>query len=133
MDENVSVKQLIARKNNQKKLFTAGPASLASANLVGLEPCFGRGDNSYDCIEERVLTNLKKMSGHMCVARMQGSGSMALEVMVSNFAYGKVLVVNTGYYAARAKMMAEVSSNLYGFISAVDIVNWDKLHEVSCG
>ena len=58
-----------------QKLFTVGPASLALENIAGIEPCFGRGDDNYNQIEDRVLSNLKKLSGHNHIARLQGSGS----------------------------------------------------------
>ena len=41
------------------------------------------------------------MTGHSKIARLQGSASLALEIMTLNFLYGKVLVVNTGYYSER--------------------------------
>jgi len=123
--------QFTGAKNGAKKLFTAGPASLASANIEGLEPCFGRGDKGYDQIEERVLTNLKVMSGHNHVARLQGSGSTGLEVMISNLAYGKVLVIDSGYYAQRAQMMAEVASKAYALITDVHVVDWRNYEDVT--
>ena len=120
----------IEKKNNEKKLFTAGPASLAVENIKGLEPCFGRGDESYNQIENRVLTSLKSLSGHKNIARLQGSGSTGLEVMVNNFAYGKVLVIDSGYYAQRAKMMSEVALQAYGQIKEINRVDWQSYDEV---
>ena len=131
MTVEMSVSDLVKSKNSRKILFTAGPASLLNANVEGIEPCFGRGDKSYDDIEGRVLTNLKKMSGHSQVARFQGSGSTALEVMVSNFAYGRVLIVNSGYYAERAWMMADVAARSLNFVTDVNTISWDKLDEAS--
>ena len=129
---DISIDNFIKSKNDKKRIFTAGPASLAIENIIGLEPCFGRDDESYDKIETEVLDNLKSISGHQFIARMQGSGSMALEVMITNFAFGRVLVVDTGYYAQRAKMMAKVASDTIGHISKVEVVYWSDLEEV-CG
>ena len=119
-----TLSELIETKNKAKKLFTAGPASLTAENIAGLEPCFGRGDDNYTQIENRVLSNLKTLSGHNQIARLQGSGSTGLEVMISNLAYGKVLVIDSGYYAQRALMMAEVSSKAYGQIKDVETIDW---------
>ena len=127
----ITLESFIETNNNSKKLFTAGPASLALENIVGLEPCFGRGDESYNKIEQRVLANLKSLSGHNHIARLQGSGSTGLEVMISNLAYGKVLVINSGYYAQRAQMMAEVASNVFGHITKVCSVDWKSYKEKS--
>ena len=131
MDDKTNINDFVINKNNAKKLFTAGPASLSVENLLGIEPCFGRGDDSYDTIEARVLSNLRQLSGHNHVARLQGSGSMALEVMVNNFAYGKVLVVDSGYYAQRAQTMSDVATKYFGYITKTDVVNWDALDDVS--
>ena len=38
---------LIKKKNLDKILFTPGPASLLKANLINLNPAFGRGDKKY--------------------------------------------------------------------------------------
>ena len=50
-------------KKNIKKIFTPGPSSLSVENLMGIEPCFGRGDKSYDQIEKFVLSKIKKFLG----------------------------------------------------------------------
>ena len=119
-----TIKNFITAQNNVKKIFTAGPASLAFENIVGLEPCFGRGDDSYKNIESRVLSYLKSLTGHTYIVRLQGGGSTGLEVMVSNLAYGKVLVIDTGYYAQRIKMMVEVASKAYGQITHIHAIDW---------
>lgn len=131
MTDSSSLNKFIETKNSAKKLFTAGPASLALENISGLEPCFGRGDASYDEIESRVLSNLKAMTGHNYIARLQGSGSTGLEVMINNIAYGKVLVIDTGYYAQRAHMMSKIASDLYGQIKDVFVVDWRSYKEIS--
>ena len=128
---NSTLGGFIETKNNAKKLFTAGPASLAFENIIGLEPCFGRGDDNYNKIEDCVLSNLKALSGHTNIARLQGSGSAGLEVMISNFAYGKVLVIDSGYYAQRAKLMAEVALRAYGQIQTVDSVHWQGYRDTT--
>jgi aspartate aminotransferase-like enzyme len=131
MEPDNTLNKFIETKNNAKKIFTAGPASLALENVAGLEPCFGRGDDDYNQIEGRVLSNLKKLSGHRHIARLQGSGSMGLEVMISNLAFGKILVIDTGYYAQRAKMVADSASKAYGQIKKVKAVHWQDYKKVT--
>ena len=49
-------------QNSKKKLFTPGPASLLSENITSIQPCFGRGDPSYEKIENDVLKRIKKIT-----------------------------------------------------------------------
>ena len=46
------------------------------------------------------------MSKHKYIARMQGSGSLALEIVASNFLYGNILIIDTGYYSDRLYLLA---------------------------
>lgn len=131
MKHDTTLTNFIEAKNSAKKLFTAGPASLSFENLAGIEPCFGRGDDDYNQIEDRVLSNLKIMSGHDHIARLQGSGSTGLEVMISNLAYGKILIIDSGYYAQRAQMMAEVACRAYGQIKIVEAADWQDYKDVT--
>ncbi len=106
---------------NRKALFSAGPGSLLPENLLGLEPCFGRGDPAYQGIEARVLAALRKMSGHDRIARLQGSASVALEVAVRNFLYGRVLVIDTGYYAQRLVKFCN-DAEAKGEVSHIEVI-----------
>ena len=115
---------------NKKAIFSAGPSSLLAENLLGLEPCFGRGDAQYAAIESRVLTALKKMTGHGAIVRLNGSASLALEVAVRNFAAGRVLAVTTGYYGDRLAGFCRGAQNL-GSVTALDIVKLDALDNVA--
>ena len=58
--ENNKIFQKFIKKKNKKILFTPGPASLLKENIIGIEPCFGRGDKHYDQIEKYVLTKRQK-------------------------------------------------------------------------
>lgn len=130
MTKHETITKLVEIKNREKRIFTAGPASLLSENLSGLEPCFGRGDQNYDLIEGRVLKNLKSLSGHSNIARLQGSGSAALEVMISNFAFGKVLIIDTGYYAQRLYAMAKNACTFFKSIKSVEIIDWKSMDDI---
>ena len=55
--------EFVACANLQKRLFTLGPSSLMVENIMGLKPCFGRGDLDYEIIENQVLQQIKKMAG----------------------------------------------------------------------
>lgn len=125
------IQALVDARNDAKLLFTAGPASLLPENLTGLRPCFGRGDQDYVQVEDQVLDALKSMSGHARIARMQGSASLALEIMALNFLRGRVLVVSTGYYSDRLQWLAESCMRRNGHVSEVVSVDWRELHAVS--
>ena len=79
-----NLNSFINKKNKQKILFTAGPASLSVENIKGLAPCFGRGDKEYLKVEKKVLNKLKTISG-LKIVTTQGSGSTALEITALNF------------------------------------------------
>lgn len=130
-DSEQSIRALVAHRNNEKHLFTAGPASLLAENITGLRPCFGRGDDDYAGVESAVLDALCKLSGHQHIVRMQGSASLALEIMSLNFLCGKVLVLSSGYYAERLHAMAESTRRRLGEISAVDVVDWQRMDDAS--
>ena len=88
-----TVKNFIDNKNLKKRLFTPGPASLLYENITSIEPCFGRGDYQYQKIEDNVLNRLKRFTNHRNIARMQGSASFALEVMINNFNIKKIVLI----------------------------------------
>jgi 2-aminoethylphosphonate-pyruvate transaminase len=117
-------------RNKQKILFTAGPAALLTENLTGLRPCFGRGDEDYIEVEERVLNNLKNMTGHSNLVRMQGSASLALEVAVSNFLFGKVLIIDTGFYSARLVELTRNAQITYAKITEIKSIPWNEFHKI---
>jgi len=130
-DTNLTIQNLVEDRNSTKTLFTAGPASLLPENLTGLRPCFGRGDLDYDNVENRVLTTLKQMSGHAHIARIQGSASLALEISALNFLYGKVLIVDTGYYSDRLMWLTESTSRRMNKVTHIDSVAWQDVDDVA--
>tara|TARA_B100000963_G_scaffold343572_1_gene345552 strand:+ start:1525 stop:2535 length:1011 start_codon:yes stop_codon:yes gene_type:complete len=127
-DQKIS--DLISEVNDKKPIFTAGPASLVYENISGLKNCFGRGDSDYDKTETTVLKLLLEMSGHSKIARLQGSASLALEIMITNFAYGKVLIINSGYYSDRLHAMCQSAKKQYKNITEIKHIDWTNLHEV---
>jgi cytidyltransferase-like protein len=118
----------IVSEKNRKALLTAGPGSLLVENLLGLEPCFGRGDAQYQAVEDRVLVRLREMTGHSQIVRLQGSASLALEIAIRNFVAGRVVVATTGYYADR---LATMCRHAKPWISHLDVVPVGKVSELS--
>ena len=127
----MKISSFIKLKNNKKKLFTPGPSSLSEENILELNPCFGRGDKQYETMEAKVLSELKKISGHKFIARLQGSASLALEIAIQNFLFGKVLIVHTGVYSQRLIDMIKNSKKINRDIQAVKIINWNNLYDIN--
>lgn len=126
-----TIENLVAGRNQTKLIFTAGPASLLPENLTGLRPCFGRGDEDYDSVEQQVLDSLKAMTGHQHLVRMQGSASLALEIAALNFLYGRVLVISTGYYSDRLKWLAESAQRRTGEVKFLATADWSEMESLS--
>ncbi len=125
-----NVKSLVDNKNFKKKLFTPGPASLLYENITSIEPCFGRGDDHYQIIEDNVLNRLKKFTNHKNIARMQGSASFALEVMINNFIYGKLLIIKTGTYSDRLLSMSLASKENFKKIKKIDYIDYKDIDDI---
>jgi 2-aminoethylphosphonate-pyruvate transaminase len=127
----MNIKKFVQRQNAKKKLFTPGPASLLKENIMGLAPCFGRGDDGYKKIEKRVLNYLKKIPAHKSIVTLQGSASLALEILIHNFLYGNVLVVDTGIYSDRIKLISTFSKKTFKNIKNIRSINWKQINEFS--
>ncbi len=125
------MKEFILKKNKKKILFTPGPSSLAVENIRNINPSFGRGDKEYSKVEKFVLNKIKLMSGKKNIVRMQGAGSLAIELMINNFLYGKILIVYTGTYSERLKMISENQKGNFGFIKSIKQVNWKNLSKIN--
>jgi len=121
----------VRERNSEKMLFTPGPAALLPENIIGLGPCFGRGDEDYDSVEFRVMEGLKKKSGHSKLVRMQGSASLAIEVMTLNYLYGRVLIIQSGYYSDRLLWLANSARRRIGEVKEVIFIQWDMLEYVT--
>ena len=113
--------------NKNKILFTPGPSSLSYENISNIKPCFGRGDEEYIKLENTVLNKIKKISGHDKISRLQGSASLAIEIMIYNFIYGKVLIVATGVYSERLKDMAFFAKSKFKYIKNIDYIDYKNL------
>ena len=129
--KNKKLRDFVRDKNRSKFLFTAGPASLSTENILGLAPCFGRNDSQYLNVEKKVLEKLKNISGHKKIVRMQGSGSFALEIVSLNFLYGKILIVSTGFYSDRLFDLCIKAKKDLKKIVKVSKVSWKDLDDFS--
>ena len=126
-----TINEFVKQRNKSKILFTPGPASLLEENIIGLRPCFGRADKDYDKVEKRVLAKIKKISGQKQIVRMQGSASLAIEIMSLNFLYGRVLIISTGYYSDRILWLTNSAKRRKKEITKISVVNWKKLDDVT--
>ena len=123
------IKKFINLKN-KKIVFTPGPGSLLEENILGLAPYFGRGDDNYLKIETSVLNNLKKISGLKQIVTFQGSGSFAIEIALQNFIFGKVLIVDTGYYSERLNYISKNLKLNFKKISKIEKVSWKNIKNI---
>ena len=124
---NSKISEFVKYQNSKKKLFTPGPGSLLEENIYGLQPCFGRGDLSYDKIENEVLKKIKLISGHKKITRVQGSASFALEIMIQNFIFGNILIIKTGTYSDRLFQMCVSAKKSIKKINKIEYVEWKNI------
>ena len=124
-----SFKKFVKNENSKKPIFTPGPSSLLAENILGLKPCFGRGDIDYQKTENEVLKEIKILAGQKNIIRMQGSASLAIEVSIKNFISGRVLLIDSGYYSDRLKFILnnerEIDKNI-----KIDYVNYFELENL---
>ena len=123
-----SLNNFVNEENSKKPIFTPGPSSLLVDNILGLKPCFGRGDIDYKKTENYVLNSIKSLAGQQNIVRMQGSASLAIELSIKNFITGKVLLVDSGYYSDRLKFILnnekEIDKDLeIEFVNYADLKN----------
>jgi aspartate aminotransferase-like enzyme len=92
-----------------------------------ISPVCGPGDADYTEVEDSVLTCLRTLSGHRQIVRMQGSASLALEIMVLNFLFGRILIVSTGHYSDRLRWLADSCRRRGGRVTEVAYRAYDDL------
>jgi len=117
---------------NNRILFTPGPPPVLEEGVQALRSAFGRGDEQFDATRSEVLSWLETLTGHQKVVDLQGSGSLALEIMIRNFVYGSVLLVTSGYYSERLLgMCQEIQLETEGAITSVTTVGHNSISEIS--
>ena len=86
-----------------------GTSLLLAENIEKLQPCFAEVTSSTTTLSHQ-LYNLLTLSGQDHIG-LQGSATLAIEIALSNFVRGRVLVVSTGYYSDRLlKLLNFISS-----------------------
>ena len=126
-----TIKDFTNHKNASTKLFTPGPGSLLPENIMGIAPCFGRNDLAYERAESEVLNALRAKTGHDKIIRLQGSASLAIEIAIRNFVFGRVLLVDSGIYSARMGLMLTTQSHFAQQPLEIVSVDWSDLDSVS--
>ena len=128
--KKLDLDKFIEIQNKKINLFTPGPTSLSKENILGLMPCFGRGDKTYKILEKKIIKNIKKISGQKELIHFQGSGSLALEIFCLNFLRGKVLIVSSGFYSDRLFNMSKNAKKIYKNITSIDVIDWKEINSV---
>ncbi len=124
-----TINNLISKRNNDIKLFTPGPGSLLKENILGLRPCFGRNDNDYKRIQNFVINKISKISGQKKTVALQGSGSLAIEIMCLNFLTGNVTIINTGYYSDRLNFICKQLKKKKR-IKSLEYIHWKNIKNI---
>ncbi len=131
MSSELSVREFVAMKNSEKIVFTPGPGSLTEENVLGLGPSFSRNDPEYLATMEHVHKKVLELAGQKKIASFQGSGTLAIEIAINNFVFGKVLVVSTGFYSNRIADLTRSFMEIYGVVTEVREVAWLDLDSVT--
>lgn len=124
-----TINNFISKRNNDIKLFTPGPGSLVKENIMGLRPCFGRNDKDYKKIQNFVINKISRISGQKKTVALQGSGSLAIEIMCLNFLYGNVTVINTGYYSDRLNFICKQLKKKKK-IKSLEYIHWKNIKNI---
>lgn len=109
---------IVEKRNSLKPMFTPGPSNISAQSILDIKPAFGRDDEEYLKIEAEVLNNIRKLTGHDQIVRMQGSATTAIDVATSNFVLGNVLIVDSGYYSNR---LIEIYQRKLEYLSGTNI------------
>jgi 2-aminoethylphosphonate-pyruvate transaminase len=95
-------------------LLTPGPLTASAAVKQAMVHDWGSRDQNFIAINKMVLERIAELSGakdtHVTVP-MQGSGTFAVEAMITSFVPrdGKLLVLINGAYGQRARKIAEIA------------------------
>lgn len=89
------------KTSNIKITFCPGPGAVLPECHSNQKEFFGRGDTEYRQLKHKTINWIKKISGQDEVIPVAGAGTTAAIVALNTFLSNKILVINTGYYAAR--------------------------------
>ena len=111
--------------------LTPGPAALPNSAKHFIDSCFSRGDEHWYEIKKFVYQSLAEISGHESIVGLQGSATLALEIAVSNFCYGDVLILESGFYSSRMGAIVRKARAAWGQIRKIDVIHWQDLDSIS--
>src|SRR5258708_7282939 len=103
-----------ASETGDPLLLTPGPLTTSAAVKQAMVHDWGSRDANFIAINKMVLEKLAELAGasgsHVTVP-IQGSGTFAVEAMITSFVpkTGKLLLLINGAYGARAKRIAEIA------------------------
>ena len=103
-----------ASETGDPLLLTPGPLTTSAAVKQAMVHDWGSRDQGFIAINNMVLEKIVELAGgdgtHVTVP-MQGSGTFAVEAMITSFVpkTGKLLVLINGAYGHRAKKIAEIA------------------------
>ena len=95
-------------------LLTPGPLTTSAAVKQAMVHDWGSRDQNFIAINEMVLERIAELAGatgtHVTVP-MQGTGTFAVEAMITTFVpkTGKLLLLINGAYGSRARKIAEIA------------------------
>ena len=101
-------------ETGDKLLLTPGPLTTSAAVKQAMLHDWGSRDAAFIRINREVLERLTELAGggdDTVTVPLQGSGTFAVEAMISNFVprQGKLLLLVNGAYGKRAKRIAEIA------------------------
>ena len=129
MDKISDLKQIIIKTLDANKAQDIVSIDLKDKSSMADFMIIASGTSSrhIQSLSEQVLEKLKKLSGHSQLVRMQGSASLALEIMIVNFLYGKVLLIDTGFYSQRLySIINSAVKHCIGIYQVSPILDFDK-------
>lgn len=98
-------------------LLTPGPLTTSAAVKQAMVHDWGSRDQGFIAINKMVLEKIVELAGgegtHVTVP-MQGSGTFAVEAMITSFVpkMGKLLILINGAYGHRARKIAEIAGRM---------------------
>jgi 2-aminoethylphosphonate-pyruvate transaminase len=121
-----ALSSIVEKRNHLKPMFTPGPSNLSPQSILDIKPSFGRDDQEYLDTESFVLENIRRLTGHDQIVRMQGSATTAIDVATSNFVLGNILIVDSGYYSNR---LIEIFNRKLDFLNQtkVSVIKYDDI------
>ncbi len=123
----MQIKELI-KKINKKTTFCPGPGGITEYNILGQKNSFGRNDSEYKKIENFVTGKLKKISGKKNLVTFQGSGTLAIELMMLNFLKGNVIIISTGYYSERIYSILKHFQMSHKICKSIKKIEWKEIY-----